>query len=172
MIIPDKDPENSTELSLSSSVVAVGKDNTVSVLTVILNDRAMTFTKNKQVAVFQFLSQQDEEELIEIGSELLALNKKKKGKVLREINQLMRVGETRAGKQPKRTPPEYDKIWFPTPKNCQNPDNLHTVQREIFLNVAELQKRDFSDAQNNEHDKKTSIAQFDWSHSALSRDQI
>ena len=56
MIIPDGNLENSTELRLSSSVVKVGKDNTVSILAINLNDHAITFTKNKQVAVFQFLS--------------------------------------------------------------------------------------------------------------------
>ena len=52
MIIPDEDLENSTELRLSSSVVTVGKDNTVSILAINLNDHAITFTKNQQVGSF------------------------------------------------------------------------------------------------------------------------
>ena len=88
MIIPDEDLENSTELRVSSSVVSVGKDNTVSILAFNLNDHAKTFTKNKHVAVFHFLSPQDEDELIEIGPEILAFNKMKNGEVLREVNQL------------------------------------------------------------------------------------
>ena len=61
MIIPDEDLKNSTELRLSSSVVTVGKDNTVSILAINLNDHTLTFTKkNKQVAVFQFFSPQEE----------------------------------------------------------------------------------------------------------------
>ena len=47
MITPDEDLENSTELRLSSSVVAVGKDNTVSIVAINLNDHTITFTKNK-----------------------------------------------------------------------------------------------------------------------------
>ena len=74
MIIPDEDLENSTELPFLSIVVTVGKVNTVSILAINLKDHAKTFTKNKQVAVFQFLSPQDEEELIEVGPEFLALN--------------------------------------------------------------------------------------------------
>ena len=62
MIIPDEDLENSTEWRLSSSVVTVGRGNAVSILAINLNDHATTFTKNKKVAVFQFLSPQDEEE--------------------------------------------------------------------------------------------------------------
>ena len=87
MIIPDEDLENSTELRLSSSVVTVGKRNTVAILVINLNDHATTFTKNKKVAVFQFLSPQDKKELIEVGPEILAVNKMKNGEVLREINQ-------------------------------------------------------------------------------------
>ena len=94
------------------------------------------------------------------------------GEVLRGMNQLMRVGKTRGGRQPKRPPPEYDKIWFPTPEICQNPDNLPPLQRKIFDNLAELQKRHLLDPQSNEHDKKTFLAQFGWSRSALNPDQI
>ena len=120
MIIPDEDLENSTELRLSSSVVTVGKDNTVSILAINLNDHAITFTKNKQVAVFQFLSPQEEEEIIEIGPDILAPDKMKNGEIFREINQLMRVGKTRGGRQPKRPPPEYDKILVSHTRNMSN----------------------------------------------------
>ena len=50
MIIPDEDLGNSTELRLSSSVVTVGKDYTVSILAINLNDPAITFTKKKQTS--------------------------------------------------------------------------------------------------------------------------
>ena len=45
------------------------------------------------------------------------------------------------------------KFWFPTPETCQIPDNLPSLQRKIFDNIADLQKRDHLDPQNNEHDK-------------------
>ena len=43
-------------MRLSSSVVTVGKHNTVSVLAINLIDHDLSFTNNKQVSVFQFLS--------------------------------------------------------------------------------------------------------------------
>ena len=82
MVIPLEEYENSTELKLPSSVVTVGKDNMVSILALNLNDHSITFPKNKQVAVFQFLSPQEEEKVIEIGPELLALDKMKNGELL------------------------------------------------------------------------------------------
>ena len=65
MIIQLEEYENSTELKLSSSVVTVRKDNMLSILALNLNDLSKTFPKNKQVAVSQFLSPQEEEKLKE-----------------------------------------------------------------------------------------------------------
>ena len=89
MIIPLEEYENGTELKLSSSVVTVGKDNMVSILALNLNDHSKTFLKNKQVAVFQFLSPDEEEKLIEIRPELLALDKMRNGELLNHTNQLL-----------------------------------------------------------------------------------
>ena len=95
MIIPLEEYENSTELKLSSSVVTVGKDNMVSILALNLYDHSITFPKNKQVAVFQILSPQEGEKLIEVEPELLALDKMKNGEILNQINQLLRVRNKR-----------------------------------------------------------------------------
>ena len=159
-------------MKLSSSVLTVGKDTMVSILALNLNDHSITFPKNKQVAVFQFLSPQEEEKLIEIGPELLALDKMKNGEILHQINQLLRVRNNRGIRQPKRPLPEYDKIWFPTPETCQNPENLPPLQRKFFDNISELQQRDSPNPQSNEKDKETFLKQFDWSKSSLNADQI
>ena len=172
MIIPLEEYENNPELKLSSSVVTVGKDNMVSILALNLNHHSITFPKNKQVAVFQFLSPQEEEKLIEIGPELLAFDKMKNGEILNQINQLLRVRNNRGLRQPKRPLPEYDKIWFPTPETCQNPENLPPLQRKRFDNISELQQRDSLNPQSNEKDKETFPKQFDWSKSSLNADQI
>ena len=75
--IPRDDYENSTELKLSSAVVTVGKGNMVTILPLNLNDHGVTIPKSKEIAVFQFLSPQEQEALIEIGSELIAEQKEK-----------------------------------------------------------------------------------------------
>ena len=172
MIIPDEDLQSSPELRLSSSVVTAGKIILVSILAINLNDHAIIFTKNKQLAVLQFLSPQDEEDFNELGLEFLAPKQMKNGEVLREISQLMRVGKTRGGRQPIRPPPEYDKIWFATQLACQNADDFPALQRKTFDNIAGLQKRDLLDPQNNERDKKTFLASFDRLLSALKSHQI
>ena len=125
----------------------------VSILALNLNDHSITFTKNKQVAVFQFISPQEEEKLIEIGPQLLALDKMKNGELMNQINQLSRVRNNRSSRQPKRPSPEYDKIWFPTPETCQNPENVPPLQRKFFDHISELQQRDSLNPQCNEKDK-------------------
>ena len=51
----------------------------------------------------------------------------KNEEVFREIDELMREGKTRAGRQAKRRLPGYDKTWFTTPESCHNPVNLPTL---------------------------------------------
>ena len=100
MIIPLEEYENSTELELSSSVVTVGKDNMVYILALNLNDHSITFPKNKQVAVFQFFSPEEEEKLIEIGPELLALDKMENGELLNHINYFSELQITEVADSP------------------------------------------------------------------------
>ena len=56
----------------------------------------------------------------------------KNGDILREMNQLLRVGKTRGGRQPKRPPPEYDRLSFLTPQTCRNPDKFPPLHRNVF----------------------------------------
>ena len=137
-----------------------------------LNDHVITLPKNKQIAVFQFLSPQEEEDLIEIGPELLALDKMKDGTVLNGINQIICTGKNDGKNQPKRPPPEYDKIWFPTPETCQNPENLPPVQRKIYDQLTEFQKSDTLDPVKSTADREKFLKQFNWSKSALTSEQI
>ena len=144
----------------------------VSILALNLDDLSITFPKNKQAAVFQFLSPQEEGKRIEIGPELLTLDKMKNGELLNQINQLLRVRNNRSSRQPKRPSPEYDQIWFPTPETCQNPEILPPLQKKIFDNIFELQQRDSLNPQSNEKDEETFLKQFDWSKSSLNAGQI
>ena len=171
MIISFEEYED-TELKLSSSVVTVGKHNMVCILALNLSDHSITFPKNKQLAVFNFLSSQEEEKLIEIGPKLLALDKTKNGELLNQLNQFLRVRNNRSSRQPKRLSPEYDKIWFPTPETCQKRENLPPLQNKILDNISELQQRDSLNPQSKEKEKETFLKQFDWSKSSLKADQV
>ena len=92
--------------------------------------------------------------MIEIEPDFLALDKMKSGEILNQLNQLLRVRSNRGNRQPKRPLPQYGKIWFPTPETCQNPENLHPLQRKSFDNISELQQRDSLNPQSNEKDKR------------------
>ena len=107
--VPDEAFEASTDLKLSSAAVKVGKDN-ISIIAINLNEHNVTIAKNKHIAVFQFLSPQDEEELIGIGPYLLAWDKMKDGEIFNSVNQILSTGKVHGKNQPKRPPPDYDKI--------------------------------------------------------------
>ena len=66
-------------LKFSLVVLKVEEDNNISIIAFNLNKHIVTLAENKQIAVFQFLSPQEEEELIEIGPDLLALDTMKDG---------------------------------------------------------------------------------------------
>ena len=127
MRVPDAELENTTELRLLFSVVTVGKNKKAPVLAINLNEQAISFSKNKIKASFHFPSPQDEGDLIKISPNVLSLDKKKNGEILNKLNQILQVSKMKGKKQLSRPPPEYDKIWLPTPENCQNPDILQPL---------------------------------------------
>ena len=96
----------------------------------------------------------------------------KDGEIFNSVNQILSTGKVHGKNQPKRSTPDYDKIWFPTPETCPNPENLPSLQRNIYDNIAELQQRNTLDPQQNIGDRETFLKQFDYSKSALTAEQI
>ena len=37
-----------------------------------------------------------------------------------------------------RPEPEYEKLWFPTPENCHEPEILPKLQKRTFYSIQEL----------------------------------
>ena len=110
--------------------------------------------KNEQIEVFHFLSPKQEEELIEIGRQLLSLVKIKNSGILNELIQLFRVRNGKGVRKPKRPPADYNKFRFHTPEVCPNPDNRLSLQSEKCNKISELQQRDSMDLQTSEKDLK------------------
>ena len=84
---------------------------------------------------------------MKIAPDLLALDKMKDGEIFNSINQILNTGNVHGKNQPKRPPPGYDKIWFPTPETSPNSENLPCLQRKINDNITELQQMDTLDPQ-------------------------
>ena len=96
----------------------------------------------------------------------------KDGEIFNSINQILNTGKVHGKNQPKHPPSDRDKIWFPTPETCPNPQNLPSLQRKIYDNITELQQRDTLDPQQNSRGRETFLQQFDWSRSALTAEQF
>ena len=67
---------------------------------------------------------------------------------------------------------DYDKICFPTPETCPNPEKLPSLQRKNDDNITELQQRDTLNPQQTSRDQETFLQQFDRSRSALTEKKI
>ena len=52
-----------------------------------------------------------------------------------------------------RPPPDYAKLWFPTPETCHYFSHLTPLQREICDHFLQLQRQEEMDPKNNEADK-------------------
>ena len=167
IVFPDEEFEESTDLKFWLAVIKVGKDNNISFIAIILNEHNITLAKNKQIAVFQFISPQGEEELIQSGPDLLALDKLKDGEKFNSVNQILSTGKIHGKNQPKRPTPDFVEIWFPTPETCPNLEKLPNLQKKTHDNITKLQQRDTLDPQQNSGDRETFLQQFDWSRSAL-----
>ena len=139
-VFPDEKFEESTDLKLSSAVMKVGKDSNISILAISLNELKVTLPKNKQIAVFQFLSPQDEEDMIEIGPDRLTLDRMKDGEIFNNVNQFLSTGKIHGKDQPTRPPPDYDKIWFPTQETCPNPENLPSLREKFMITLQSYKK--------------------------------
>ena len=44
-----------------------------------------------------------------------------------------------------RPPPDYSKLWFPTPETCKDFSSLTLLQREIFNQILQLQGQEKMD---------------------------
>ena len=110
--------------------------------------------------------------MIEIGSDLLTLDKLKDGETFNSVNHFLSTGKVHGRNQPRHPPPDNDKIWFPTRETCPNLENLPSLRRRIYDNLTEFQQRDTLDPPQNSGNREIFLQQFHWSRSALTAEQI
>ena len=77
---------------------------------------AELLSHRKKIEVFEILTTEQAENLIPIDPELIALAKSRNpDDIVHEINHLIQDPTQSGDRQPHRPPPEYSKLWFPTP---------------------------------------------------------
>ena len=111
--------------------------------------------------------------LIEIDPQLISLTKMRKPDDFEgELNQLIQDFHFKKIDTPTgRPPPDYSKLWFPTPETCNDFSNLTPLQREIYDQILQLQRQEKMDHKNNEADKLEFLKKFSWDTCVLNADQ-
>ena len=70
-----------------------------------------------------------------------------------------------------RPPPDYSKLWFPTPETCTDLSNLSPLQREIYDQILQLQRCEKLNPKTNSHDREEFLKKFAWETCVLSADE-
>ena len=162
-----------TEIALTSSLSTVGRKNTLYVSALNVTEHPITINSRTEVGRFSILSAEQADRLIQIDPQLIALAKSRnKDDYFTELNQLIQDFTQQKPGQTKRPPPEYSKLWFPTPETCEDPSNLPFLQQEIYDQILNFQKLEQIDPQNNEEYRKFILSKFNCENFSLSHEQI
>ena len=83
------------------------------------------------------MNQSQADRLINFDPQLITLAKMRDPNDLENgLNQLVQVD---LSNQKTRPIPESNKLWFPTPETCSNPENLPPLHREIYEQIKHFQ---------------------------------
>ena len=77
-----------------------------------------------------------------------------------EINQLMQTEIIGGSKT--RPKPEYDKLWFPTPETCSDPENLSSLEREIYEQISHFKSLEKVDPKIDPSQTQKFLEKFNW----------
>ena len=96
------------------------------------------------MAHFEILNEPQADNLIEIDPQLISLAKMRNlDDFGGELNQLIHDFHfQKFDTPPDRPPPDYSKLWFPTPETCNNFSNLTPLQREFYDQILQLQRQE------------------------------
>ena len=132
VVTPLRKFEKKTGLCLITSLSTVEKGNVVSLSAINVTDHPITVTYGCPIATFEFLSSEQAEKLYPVDPQLIALAKlRNPSNIVGELNMLVLDENFTSNQQPPRPPPEYKKLWFPTPETCDDPSTLNPLQLKI-----------------------------------------
>ena len=122
---------------------------------------------------FEILTESQAEHLAEVDPQLISLAKlRNPDNFENELNQLIqdvhfKKYDTLTG----RPPPNYDKLWFPTPETCSDLSGLTPVQREIYDQILQFQRLEKMNPKTNVDDRNAFLKKFTWESCVLTADQ-
>ena len=173
LVIPSDRLEDKCSIALTSSRSKIDDTGKVFVSTINLSDNQITLNNQTEISTFEILNEAQADNLIEINTQLISLAKMLNPDDFEgEMNQLIqdfhfKKIDTPAG----RPPPDYSKLWFPTPETCHYFSDLTPLQREIYDQILQFQRQEKIDPKNNEAEKLEFLEKFSWDTCVLNADQ-
>ena len=173
LVIPKKNLEETANIALTSSLSKMDNDNKRYISAINLFDSEITLNSKKQIAHFEILSESQADYLLEIDPHLLALAKMRNPDDFEnELNQLIHdIHFQKFDTDKGRPPPDYSKLWFPTPETCTDLSNLSPLQREIYDQILQLRRCKKLNPKTNLHGRPEFLKKFAWDTCVLSADE-
>ena len=166
VVIPNQSFEDSTDIALTSSLSTIDECGKIFISAINLTDHPITVPYNTIIANFEILNTAQAKKLINIDPQLIALAKMRNHDNLEaEINQLVQTEVI--GSPKSRRKPEYDKLWFPTPETCSDPENLSPLEREIYDQFSYFKSLEKIDPKIDPSQKEKFLENFNWENSVL-----
>ena len=140
LVIPSDRLEDKRSIALTSSLSKNDDTGKVFVSAVKFSDNQITLNNQTEIAHFEFLNEVQADNLIEIDPQLISLAKMRNPDDFEgELNQLLQDFQFKKSDTPTgRPPPDYSKLWFPTPETCNDFFNLTPLQKEIYDQISQL----------------------------------
>ena len=144
LVFHNKDLEENANIviALTSSLSKLDNDNRIYISSINLYDSQITRNSEKQIAPFKNLRESQADYLLEIDPQILTLAKMRKpDNFENELNQLIQdIHFQKFDTDNGRPPPDYSKLWFPTPETCTDLSNMSPLQREDYDQILQLQR--------------------------------
>ena len=173
LVIPSDRLEDNCSIAPTSSLSKIHDTGKVSVSAISLSDNQIKLNKKTEKVHFEILNEAQADNSIKIDPQLISLAKMRNPDDFEgELNQLIEELHFKKIDTPTgRPPPDYSKLWFPTPETCNDFSNFTPLQREIYDQILQLQRQEKMDPKNNEANKMEFLKKFSWDTCVLNADQ-
>ena len=132
-VIPSDRIEDKCSIALNSSLSKIDDTGKVFVSAINLSDNQITLNNQTEIAHLKISNEAQAGNLIETNTQLISLAKMRNPDDFEgELNQLIQDFHLKKFDTPTgRPPPDYSKLWFPTPETCNDFPDLTPLQKEI-----------------------------------------
>lgn len=160
IVSPLRSFEIDTELCITSSISTVSSKSETEIGVLNIHSVPITIPANVPIALFSVLTAEQARFLVPIDPRTLSM--------IEEPN-----FETYAPSISACTPSEgqENECWFPTPETCSNTNNLTSLEKAIYNQIAAFQKAEKLNPLSSVSDRHEFLQKFNWKESILTDEE-